>query len=139
MVNHYRNCHAIILVYDLEDEYSLHMLNDWIEDARKYSYDVLPVLWGNKVDIMPVGSEPQTLTSTVRSFMDKYDIPQSLYFKVSAMTGYNVKEALEATLKALDERASASCPRSTLPPVAATVTLPTAVECAPGQTRRKKC
>ena len=126
-------------MYDLEDELSLHVLKDWIVDARKYSYNVLPVLWGNKVDIVPVGSEPQTLTSAVTSFMDEHDIPQSLHFKVSATTGYNVKEALEATLKALDERASAPCPRPSLPPVAATVTLPTAVECAPGQTRRKKC
>ena len=109
-------------MYDLEDEFSLYALKEWIVDARKYSYNVLPVLWGNKADIVPVGSEPQILTSVVMLFMDEYDIPQSLHFKVSATTGYNVKEALEATLKALDERASAPCPRPTLPPVAATVT-----------------
>ena len=99
-------------MYDLEDELSLHSLKDWIVDAKKYSYNVMLVLWGNKADAVATDSVSQSLSFAVAGLMEEYEIPESLHFKVSANTGHNVKEAFEATLKALDERSSAPCPRS---------------------------
>ena len=102
--NYYRNSHAIILMYDMADEVSLYALKDWLSDAKKYSYNVMPVVWGNKED----ATESQL--PGVAGFMEENDIPPSLHFKVSAKTGHNVREAMDATLKALEDRTFArSC------------------------------
>eukprot|EP00731_Ephydatia_muelleri_P026587 Em0018g687a len=108
--NYYRNSHAIILVYDMTDEVSLYALKEWLTDAKKYSYNVMPVMWGNKEDVIEVPPPG------VAAFMEENDIPPSLHFKVSAKTGRNIREALDATLKALEDRASAMLCRGGKPP-----------------------
>lgn len=49
---YYRNCHCIILVYDVGDRMSFNDLNLWMKECDKFaSPDVLKIIIGNKNDI----------------------------------------------------------------------------------------
>ena len=94
--NYFRNCHAIVLVYSLEEEDSLFVLRDWLAETRTLNSDrVVPALWGNKSD-----SEDTYLTlQTAAAFAKENDIPAGLVSHVSARSGDGVRAAFEQLVK----------------------------------------
>ena len=100
--NYYRQCDAIILVYMRGDQQSLVALGEWVNDAKTYSHmkdSVMFSLWENSID-----ENAPSLGQLEKTFMEHSGIPSSLYFKVSAKTGFNLKEAFESVVTALDKR-----------------------------------
>lgn len=99
--NYYRYCQAVILVYDLDAEETLYCLRDWLNEARRNSRwpeKIVFSVWGNKSDL----DEQSTKQEAVKAFIQEYNIPDSLNFKVSAKTNENVDEALLTVIKAID-------------------------------------
>ena len=98
--NYFRFCHGVILVYDARPDciHTLFVLRDWINDARKNNFlgeGMTLSLWANKSDeLVQDYSRPEEVTA----FMDEYNIPESLYFHVSAKTGQNVMESFHALI-----------------------------------------
>lgn len=91
--NYFRNSHAIVLVYSVEEEESLFVLRDWLAEARTLNPErVVAALWGNKCDLK--GSSPTS--EAVTAFGHENGIPAELVASVSAQTGEGVKEAFEA-------------------------------------------
>ena len=103
--NYYRFCHAVILVYDLDDEGSLFSLTDWIKEAKRncrWQDKMTFAVWGNKSDL----SEQSTRQEAIDAFTREYKIPDSLSFKMSAKTGENVQEAFQKVVEAVDDKFS---------------------------------
>ena len=91
--NYFRNSHAIILVYSVEEDDSLCILQDWLAEARTLNPEhVIAALWGNKCDLEGSSS----ISEIVSTFSQQNEIPSELVARVSAQTGEGVKEALEA-------------------------------------------
>lgn len=91
--NYFRNSHAIILVYSVEEEDSLFVLQDWLTEARTLNPEhVVAALWGNKCDVERSSFIPEMVTA----FSEQNKISPELVACVSAQTGEGVKEALEA-------------------------------------------
>ena len=89
-------------MYDVEEEQTLYALKEWITQARDYSTykaNVMLALWGNKND--SDGSEAPKFEGAIKGFLETNYIPESLHFRVSAKTGYNVREAFDAVIAAL--------------------------------------
>ena len=107
--NYYRYCQAVILVYDLDAEETLYCLRDWLNEARRNSRwpeKIVFSVWGNKSDL----DEQSTKQEAVKAFIQEYNIPDSLNFKVSAKTNENVDEALLTIIKAIDDNFSSLDP-----------------------------
>ena len=99
--NYYRQCDAIILVYQRGDQQSLVALGEWVNDAKTYSHmkeSVMFSLWENSFD-----EHAPSLDQLEKTFMEHSGIPGSLYFKVSTKTGSNLKEAFESVVMTLDK------------------------------------
>lgn len=91
--NYFRNSHAIVLVYSVEEEDSLFVLRDWLAEAQTLNPEhVIAALWGNKCDL----EESSFTSEMVTTFSEQNGIPAELVARVSAQTGKGVKEALEA-------------------------------------------
>lgn len=95
--NYYRGSQAIILVYAIDDMYSLTVLRNWIADITKDAQDALKFLVGNKIDLADEGS--QVDDQLAESFCKNNGI-QKLY-RVSAKTGAGVKEMFDDVVKML--------------------------------------
>ena len=90
--NYFRNCHAIVLVYSVEEEDSLFVLRDWLTEAQALNSErIVPALWGNKCE-----SENACLTPQMaEAFQRENSISAELVARVSARTGEGVREAFE--------------------------------------------
>ena len=95
--NYYRGSQAIILVYAIDDMYSLTVLRNWISDITKDAQEALKFLVGNKIDLADEGS--QVDDQLAESFCKNNGI-QKLY-RVSAKTGAGVKEMFDDVVKML--------------------------------------
>ena len=95
--NYYRNSHAVLFVYAIDDMYSLTVLKNWVEDVNKDASAALKVLVGNKTDLADEGAQidrPQAETFRKNCGLN------SLY-EVSAKTGAGVKEMFDDIAKML--------------------------------------
>ena len=103
--NYYRNCSAVVLVYSLEEEDSLFILQDWLAEARSLNSDlIVPALWGNKRE-----SENVSLTEKMTTaFSKENSVPAELVARVSAVTGEGVKEAFEKLIQTVHTRRGGS-------------------------------
>lgn len=95
--NYYRGSQAVILVYAIDDMYSLTVLRNWIVDITKDAQDALKFLVGNKIDLADEVS--QVDDQLAESFCKNNGI-QKLY-RVSAKTGAGVKEMFDDVVKML--------------------------------------
>ena len=86
--NYYRNAHAVIFVYAIDDTYSLTVLHNWVQDVDKDAKTALKFLVGNKVDLADESSE---VDKNQAELLCKNSGLHSLYH-VSAKTGAGVKE-----------------------------------------------
>lgn len=50
--SYYRSASAVILVFDVTDEFSFYKLDDWMRDINEMTYDPVIVLIGNKTDLV---------------------------------------------------------------------------------------
>ena len=90
--NYFRNCHAIVLVYSVEEEDSLFVLRDWLTEAQALNSErIVPALWGNKCESDNACLTPQM----VEAFQRENSISAELVARVSARTGEGVSEAFE--------------------------------------------
>ncbi|XP_074645738.1 ras-related protein Rab-1C-like [Tubulanus polymorphus] len=86
-LNYYRNAHAVVVLYSVDNPSSLHFLPKWVDDANAYApFGALKLLIGNKCDL---GSEIKP--DAIDDFKSIYCI--DLAFTLSAKTGEGVEEA----------------------------------------------
>jgi len=95
--NYYRGSQAVILVYAIDDMYSLTVLRNWIEDITKDAQEALKFLVGNKIDLEDEGS--QVDDQLAESFCKNNGIKK--LYRVSAKTGAGVKEMFDDVVKML--------------------------------------
>lgn len=99
--NYFRFCHSVMLVYDARPDCinTLFVLRDWVNDARTNNFlgeGMTLSLWANKSDQL---AQDYSRPEEVVAFMGEYNIPESLYFPVSAKTGLNVMESFHALIE----------------------------------------
>lgn len=95
--NYYHNSEAVILVYAIDDMYSLTLLRNWILDVNKDAGKALKFLVGNKIDLAEEGS--QVDEELARRFCENNGITK--LYKVSAKTGKGVREMFDDIAKLL--------------------------------------
>ena len=95
--NYYRNAHAVIFVYAIDDMYSLTVLRNWVADVEKDAKTALKVLVGNKTDLADEGS--QVDKQQAQSFCKNNRL--DFLYQVSAKTGAGVKEMFDNIAKLL--------------------------------------
>lgn len=95
--NYYRGSQAVILVYAIDDMYSLTVLRNWIVDITKDAQDALKFLVGNKIDLADEGS--QVDDQLAESFCKNNGIKK--LYRVSAKTGTGFKEMFDDVVKML--------------------------------------
>ena len=86
--NYYRNAHAVIFVYAIDDSYSLTVLHNWVQDVDKDAKMALKFLVGNKVDLADESSEVDKKQAEL--FCKNSGLHSQ--YHVSAKTGAGVKE-----------------------------------------------
>ncbi|XP_013396527.1 ras-related protein Rab-1C [Lingula anatina] len=86
--NYYRNTHAVILMFSLDNPSSLHYLPKWVDDAGSFSPAALKILIGNKSDLYS-----SVASDTIKDFAAVYDC--DLVLRLSSKTGEGFKEAAE--------------------------------------------
>ncbi|KAK2553099.1 Ras-related protein Rab-30 [Acropora cervicornis] len=86
--NYYRNAHAVIFVYAIDDSYSLAVLHNWVQDVDKDAKMALKFLVGNKVDLADESSEVDKKQAEL--FCKNSGLHSQ--YHVSAKTGAGVKE-----------------------------------------------
>ena len=82
--NYFRNCHGVVLLYDLTDPTSLYDLEDWVTDAyTKTSGDdsICYMLIGNKLDLAVT-----QISDAGKNFSARHGIPEKLQFRISAIS-----------------------------------------------------
>lgn len=95
--NYYRNSHAVIFVYAVDDMYSLTVLRNWIEDVNKDATKALKFLVGNKTDLADEGSlVDEQLAENFRSNNGLHSL-----YRISAKTGEGVFKMFENIAKLL--------------------------------------
>ena len=95
--NYYRNSHAVVFVYAVDDMYSLTVLRNWIEDVNKDATKALKFLVGNKIDLVDEGAVVDD--DLAENFRNNNGL-HSLY-QISAKTGEGVFEMFENIAKLL--------------------------------------
>ena len=82
--NYYRNAHAIILVYALDDESTLYALSEWVKEAigmcRQGDRLVL-ALWGSKADLPSF--QKTVKQEAVEALKNRFNIGNKLNCNVS--------------------------------------------------------
>ena len=102
--NYFRYCNAVILVYDAspDKEDTLFALREWISDVKTHSYfgeRMLFSLWANKVD---VSDRDASKPPEVEAFLEEHNIPDALYFRISAKTGEKLMESFHKLIMYMD-------------------------------------
>ena len=111
--SYFHLCHAMILVYDSNpsESASITALREWIENCHRYnSVDSLVLsLWANQTTDHDEDGTGSMLSAEVRGLIDTYNIPPSLHFKVSGLTGKGIMNAFNSVV----ETVTASAPLTT--------------------------
>ncbi len=101
--NYYRNAHAVILVYAVDDEATLFSLNEWVTDAKEVNRlgDRLTfATWGTKSDL------PSALKvvkpDAVESMVELYNAPKHLNVQVTVFDN-SVEEAMLDLVRHVDQ------------------------------------
>ncbi|XP_060074186.1 ras-related protein Rab-35-like [Ylistrum balloti] len=85
--NYYRNTHAAVLVYDVNNPASLQYLSKWANDALDFAPNALRFIMGNKSDL-----ERNVITDSTENF--RYAHNCECVLPVSALTGEGIDNAL---------------------------------------------
>lgn len=106
--NYYRNAHAVILVYSLDEEGTLYALNEWVGEALEMTRmgdRLVFALWGTKSDL----PEDQKVVKddAVSSIAELYHIPSELNCKVTVLDN-SVEKAFTALVEHIDREFNAS-------------------------------
>ncbi|KAL5516063.1 hypothetical protein EMCRGX_G001324 [Ephydatia muelleri] len=98
---YFRDNDAVILVYDVQSNFTLTALRGWIEEieVNSNSTQFVWALFGNKCDLDPAGFE--------QGILDDYrlKLETNLSFFMSAKTGLNVKAGFESVVASLHRTA----------------------------------
>ena len=101
--SYYRYSVAVILVYDSRPGCisTLFDLDEWVREAKERSFakdSVILSLWANKWD------EGGVDTPEVTAFKQEHNIPDSLHFRVSARTGFNIFDSLNSLIQFVHQK-----------------------------------
>lgn len=102
--NYYRNAHAVIFVYAVDEEGTLYALNEVVSEAKEMSRQgerLVLALWGSKADLP--GYMHTVKEDAVDAFLNTYRIPEHLNYKVSALDG-SVEKAMLALIEHVDKQ-----------------------------------
>ena len=80
----YRNCHAVVLVFDISDERAFENVSPWMQEMKRYSRPVVTWFVGNKVDLDRKVSVDEALHLGEQNNFDDY------LDTLSALTGEKV-------------------------------------------------
>ncbi len=108
--NYYRNAHAVIFVYSVEDEGTLYALNEWVREARAMSRQperLVLALWGSKCDLEKNGHIHTVKQEAVDAFTITCQIPPHLNCKVSVF-GNSAVKAMNELVEHIDRQFSGS-------------------------------
>ena len=110
--SYHRGKHAVILVYDVESDYTLQDLQQWIEEVERCSDnpDLTWAIFGNKCELEKK-FEPHLLEGY------RLDLDTNLSYFVSAKTGANVQDAFESVFAHVHRKAMLSSDAHTKPAV----------------------
>ena len=108
--NYYRNAHAVIFVYAIDDMYSLTALRSWVTDVDTDAKTALKFLVGNKTDI--ADETFQVDKQQAESFRKNNGLHSA--YEVSAKTGTGVKEMFENIAKLLVQNKKAAVQKKDL-------------------------
>lgn len=93
--SYYRNCSAIIIVYDITSKDSFNKVSDWVEEVRRYVPSAPLLLVGNKCDLEENRQVPKE---------DGEELAKRLgliFLETSAKTSYNIEEAFQEMAREL--------------------------------------
>lgn len=97
--SYYRNCSAIIIVYDITSKDSFNKVSDWVEEVRRYVPSAPLLLVGNKCDLEENRQVPKE---------DGEELAKRLgliFLETSAKTSYNIEEAFQEMAQQLIKEA----------------------------------
>lgn len=101
--NYYRNAHAVILVYGVDEEGTLYALNELVGEAKETSRqgeNLVLALWGSKSDLP---SAMHTVKQdAIEAFLTTYAIPQKLNCKVTVLDS-SVENAMATLIEHVDK------------------------------------
>lgn len=100
--NYYRNAHAVILVYAVDEEGTLFALNELVGEAKSTSRqgdNLVMAVWGNKCDL----SSHTVKQDAVDAFLSTHHIPEELNCRVSVLNT-SVESALLAVIEHVDKQ-----------------------------------
>lgn len=98
--NYYRNAHAVILVYGVDEEGTLYALNELVGEAKDTSRqgdNLVLALWGNKSDL----SSHTVKQDAIDAFLTTYAIPKKLNCKVNAIDS-SIESAMLTLIQHVD-------------------------------------
>ena len=97
----------MILVYspDPSEAASVTALQEWIESALRYSRtdSIIFSLWANETNDELSGTEDDS--EELKGLKERYKIPSSLHFRVSALSGKGIMEAFHSVIEAVTTNA----------------------------------
>lgn len=102
--NYFRNAHAVVFVYSVEDEGTLFALNDWVREAKvmnRQPEQLVLALWGSKSDLDCSGNTHAAKQEAVDAFTSTYQIPPHLNCRVSVF-GSSAVTAMDELLEHID-------------------------------------
>ena len=94
--NYYIHANAVVFVYDITSYATLHALSLWIEDAKKYAPNAVPILIGNKYD----ADDPDVAPELSSVFAENNNI--KIHFRVSAKKNEGIWETFQAIAQHID-------------------------------------
>ena len=100
--NYYRNAHAVIFVYAVDEEATLFALNDWVAEAKQMNRQshLVMCLWGTKSDL-PTHTHA-VREDAVESFVNLHHIPEHLNCTVNVLDD-STEEAMMTLLHHMDK------------------------------------
>jgi GTPase SAR1 family protein len=83
----------VILTYDITKPVTFYNVDSWLNEVEEEaSQDIVKMLIGTKLDLVPNGQEKEVPTETAKLFAQKHNM---MFYEVSALTGQNIEEAVE--------------------------------------------
>ena len=105
--NYYRNAHAVIFVYALDDENSLYALGEWMREAmdlNRHGEHLVLALWGTKAD--QPSNHWSVRKEAVEALVKCYNIPRKLICSVSVLDN-TMDDAMLGLMEYLDGQLNA--------------------------------
>ena len=103
--NYFHLCRAMILVYDpdLSETATVTALREWIENCYRYNpvASLVLSLWANQTKDEPTENVELVQSAELRGLIETYNIPPSLQFRVSGLTGKGIMDAFKSVVDAV--------------------------------------